>query len=46
MGCRETHRKEWSVSVRNPAGKNTFEALDLDRRDVYKRAVKNYNGLP
>ena len=36
MGGRETHRKEWSVSVRNAVGKNTSEDLDLDGRDVYK----------
>lgn len=46
MGGRETHRKEGSVSVRNPSGKNTFQDLDLDGRDVYKCIVKNYNGMP
>jgi len=34
MEVTETHRKKWSVSVRNPAGKDTFEDVDLDGRDV------------
>jgi len=36
MVGKEKHRKEWSVSVRKPAGKNTFEDSDLDGRDIYK----------
>jgi hypothetical protein len=33
MGRGETHRKERSMSVRNPARNNTFEDLEIDARD-------------
>jgi hypothetical protein len=30
---RQVHKKEWSMSVRNPAGKNTFEVLEINGRN-------------